>query len=106
MFAAQEGNGLHRFRMLDLELSALEHAVFNGASGEGVHRTLRWISMQATGSSFRWAASTLRLEQNLAMFDLFREAGLVDRCVDSWMSETSVCTWDQNMSDFLFTRSS
>ena len=64
--------------LLDYELACLEQAMFDGASGEAVHKELHRISQTSTASGFRYQCGSLRLEQNFREYDIMRDNGLVD----------------------------
>ena len=80
-FANWATNGVMT-ELLDYELACLEQAMFDGASGEAVHKELHRISQTTTGSGFRYQCGSLRLEQNLREYDITRDNGLVDSFSD------------------------
>ena len=75
---------------LSYELSALEHAQFDGGSGEGIHRDMHRIALCATGSTFRYQCATLRLEQNLGEYDLMCSLGMADKFCIFWNMHRAV----------------
>ena len=64
--------------------------MFDGASGEAMHKELHWIALTATHSSFRYQASTLRLQQNLNLYDLMTDMGMAQKFNHYWHNYKSV----------------
>ncbi|CAK0875807.1 unnamed protein product [Prorocentrum cordatum] len=77
-----EGRGMSS--RLDAEIKALEYAKFDGASAEAVHGQLARIATASTGSSFRFKASGVRLNQNLTEYDLYCSLGWADKLHAYW----------------------
>jgi hypothetical protein len=68
----------------------MENALLDGSSGEAMHKDLHRIALCSTGGSFRFQASTMRLEQNLSEYDLMCNLGMAKRFNQLWYNHKAV----------------
>ena len=82
--------GHRRSPHLNFELAALEHALFDGAKGEGIHKDFHRVILTSTGSEFQFQSATLRLAQNLTEYDLMCSMGMAAKWMRHWTMYKSV----------------
>lgn len=63
-----QGSPIHVY--LDECWYGYEHALFDGSSGEGVHRDLNAVRRAASHSEFRYKAACVRTKQNFEEYDM------------------------------------
>ena len=66
---AVRADGSNVSAQLMLAIESLKMASLDDAINEGPHAAARKVSERATNASWAWAASSLRLQQNLWDFD-------------------------------------
>ena len=74
---------------LELELSALEAAKFDGSSVEAIHGQLGRIATTSTAAAFRTKSAGVRLKQNLTEYDLYCSLNMASKfhkCFDNFKS--------------------
>ena len=69
---------------LDIEISALEHAKFDGTCGEAIHGDVARIIKHSTAASFKMLAATVRQKQQLEYYDVWMHLGWSAKISKYW----------------------